>query len=80
MGFYGGEGGSGDAVGGHFEKHLEGGGRERSVSDMRGEEGSEDEELGGEGWRIRQGRVQDLKESDRAFFMLLFSRIDNPVS
>ena len=34
------------------------------------------------GWagRISRGRIRDLKESDQALFMLLFSHIDNQVS
>lgn len=45
LGFWGGEGGSGDAVGEHLEEHVEGGGREGRVSERRGEEGAADGDL-----------------------------------
>ena len=54
LGFWGGEGGSGDAVSEHLEEHMEDGGREGRVSEKRGEEAA-DEGVAGQGGRQGKG-------------------------
>ena len=77
LGFWGGEGGSGDAVSEHLEKHMEDGGREVRVSEKRGEE-AVDEGVAGQGGRQGKG-PKFWKKVSRSFF-ILFIRIDNLLS